>query len=84
MVHVNCHLIHGCEVSPDSENVHVEEHCEFQVSFVRKILNVHSHSMLAPLFTKTGIMPLQVRRYSVLLGYLQYLLYHYPTLRAPH
>jgi hypothetical protein len=30
--------------------------------------------MLAPLFTETGIMPLRMRRFILLLGYLQYLL----------
>ncbi|KAJ7652699.1 hypothetical protein DFH06DRAFT_1093769 [Mycena polygramma] len=74
MARVDCHLIHGCEVSPDSEDIHVKELCEVQVNFLRQILNVHSHSMLAPLFTETGIMPLRVRRYLVMLVYLQYLL----------
>ncbi|KAJ7936013.1 hypothetical protein B0H13DRAFT_1853716 [Mycena leptocephala] len=74
MARVDCHLIHGCEVSPDSNDNHVKELCDLQVNFLRQILNVHSHSMLAPLFTETGIMPLRVRRYLVLLVYLQYLL----------
>jgi hypothetical protein len=49
------------------------------VSFLRQILNLHSHSMIAPLFTETGIMPLRVRRYLVLLSYLRYLLGLEPT-----
>jgi hypothetical protein len=30
--------------------------------------------MVTPLFTETGIMPLRIRRFLLLLGYLQYLL----------
>jgi hypothetical protein len=29
-----------------------------QISFTRQILNLYRQSMIAPLFTKTGIMPL--------------------------
>ncbi|KAJ7623901.1 hypothetical protein DFH06DRAFT_1446575 [Mycena polygramma] len=71
MGRVDCHLTHGCEVSPDSEDIHVKE---------LQMLNVHSHSSLAPLFTETGIMPLRVRRFLILLVYLQYLL----SLKLPH
>jgi hypothetical protein len=35
--------------------------------------------MLVPLFTETGIMPLQVRRYLVLLNYLRYIWTLEPT-----
>ncbi|KAJ7641188.1 hypothetical protein FB45DRAFT_738396 [Roridomyces roridus] len=38
------------------------------------MLNVHSRSTVAVLFTETGIMPLRPRRVRVLLGYLAYLL----------
>jgi hypothetical protein len=74
MARVDCHLIHGCEVSPDSDDVHVKELCAVQTDFLRQVLNINSHSMLAPLFTETGIMPLRIRRFLLLLGYLQYLL----------
>lgn len=70
MARVDCHLIHGCEVSPDSEDVHVEQLCAIQIDFWRQALNVHSHSMLVVLFTETGIMPLRIRRFLLLLGYL--------------
>ncbi|KAJ7601403.1 hypothetical protein DFH06DRAFT_1026134 [Mycena polygramma] len=80
MGRVDCHLTHGCEVSPDSEDIHVKELCAVQVDFLRQMLNVHSHSSLAPLFTETGIMPLRVRRFLILLVYLQYLL----SLKLPH
>lgn len=58
MARADCHLIHGCEVAPDCEDVHVKELCDIQVSFLRQILDVHSSSMIAPLFTETGIMHL--------------------------
>jgi hypothetical protein len=74
MARVDCHLIHGCEVSPDSEDVHVKELCAVQVDFLRQMLNVHSQSSLAPLFTETGIMLLRIRRFIILLVFLQYLL----------
>jgi hypothetical protein len=80
MARVDCHLIHGCEVSPDSEDIHVKELCMVQVNFIRQMLNVHSHSVLVGLFTETGIMPLRIRRFLLLLGYLQYLL----TLESSH
>jgi hypothetical protein len=74
MARVDCHLIHGCEVSPDCEDVHVKQLCTIQVDFLRQVLNVHSQSMLICLFTETGIMPLRIRRFLLLLGYMQYLL----------
>jgi hypothetical protein len=63
MARVDCHLIHGCEVSPDSEDVHVKELCAIQVDFLRQILNVHCQSLLTPLFTETRIMLLRTRRF---------------------
>lgn len=80
MARVDCHLIHGCEVSPDCEDTHVKELCAVQVDFLRQMLNVHSQSLLAPLFTETGIMPLRIRRFMILLVYLQYLV----SLKLPH
>ncbi|KAF7344870.1 RNA-directed DNA polymerase from mobile element jockey [Mycena venus] len=74
MARVDCHLIHGCKVSPDCEDVHVKQLCAIQVDFLQQVLNVHSQSMLVCLFTETGIMPLQIHRFLLLLGYLQYLL----------
>ncbi|KAJ7066872.1 hypothetical protein B0H15DRAFT_971598 [Mycena belliarum] len=59
MARVDCHLIHA-------EDVHV--------SFIRQMLNLHRRSMIAPLFTETGIMPLRVRRFVLDLGHLVYLL----------
>ncbi|KAJ7614279.1 hypothetical protein DFH06DRAFT_921978, partial [Mycena polygramma] len=64
---MDCHLTHGCEISPDSEDVHVKQLCKVQISFLRQMLNLHRRSMIAPLFTETGIMPLRVRRLLLVL-----------------
>ncbi|KAJ7508183.1 hypothetical protein B0H11DRAFT_1704589, partial [Mycena galericulata] len=74
MARVDCHLIDGCEVSPDSEDVHVKELFAIHVDFLRQVLNFHSHSMVVVLFTETGIMLLRIWRFLLLLVYLQYLL----------
>jgi hypothetical protein len=79
MARVDCHLTYGCEISPDCEDVHVKQLCEVQISFIRQILNLHGRSMLIPLYTETGIVPLRVRRFILALGYLQYLLELLPT-----
>jgi hypothetical protein len=44
MARVDCHLIHGCEASPDSEDKHVKELCAVHVDFLLHVLNVHSQS----------------------------------------
>ncbi|GLB35658.1 hypothetical protein LshimejAT787_0212230 [Lyophyllum shimeji] len=71
---VDCHLIQGCEITPDVDDVHVNKLCDVQVSFIRQMLNLHKRSMLAPLYTETGIMPLRVRRLLLTLRFLQYVL----------
>jgi hypothetical protein len=73
MARVDCHLIHACEISPDSEDVHVKELSKVQVSFIRQMLNLHRRSMIAPLFTETGITPLRVRHLLLSLSHLIYL-----------
>ena len=85
MARVNCHLIHGCEIAPDSEDVHVKQLMTVQVSFIRQMLNLHRRSIVAPLFTETGIIPLRVRRVLLTLSHLVYFLgskmIHTPALR---
>jgi hypothetical protein len=84
MARVDCHLTHGCEISRDCEDVHVKQLCEVQVSFIRQMLNLHGRSMIIPLYTETGIVPLQVRRFILALGYMQCLLNSCPPiLRVP-
>jgi hypothetical protein len=72
MARVDCHLI-------DCKDIHVKQLCDIQVSFLHQILNLHSHSIILPLFTETGITPLRFRCYLVLLSYLQYLFSFGPT-----
>jgi hypothetical protein len=43
------------------------------------MLNTHGCSVVIPLCTETGIVPLRVRRFTLALGYLQHLLELPPT-----
>jgi hypothetical protein len=74
MARVDCHLIHACEISPDSEDVHVKHLGKVQISFLHEMPNLHSRSLIAPLFTETWIMPLRVRRLPLVLSHLRSLL----------
>lgn len=51
---------------PDSEDIHLKQLSQVQIRFIRNMLNLHPRSMIAPLFTGTGIIPLRVRRLLVL------------------
>jgi hypothetical protein len=72
MARVDCHLIWGCEIMPDSEDIHLKQLSQVQISFIRNMLNLHPHSMIAPLFTETGIIPLRVQRLLLVLTHLVY------------
>ncbi|KAJ7742564.1 hypothetical protein B0H16DRAFT_1860835, partial [Mycena metata] len=74
MARVDPHLTHGCEISPDSDDVHVKQLSKVQLQFIRQMLNLHSRSAIAPLFTETGIIPLRVRRFLLVLSHLIYFL----------
>ncbi|KAJ6497212.1 hypothetical protein C8R47DRAFT_972415 [Mycena vitilis] len=74
MGRVDCHLTHGAEIFPDSEDVHVKQLSKVQIRFLRQMLNVHPRSAIAPLFTETGITPLRVRRLLIILNHLIYFL----------
>jgi hypothetical protein len=39
MARVDCHLIHGCEIMPDSEDIHLKQLSQVQISFIRNMLN---------------------------------------------
>jgi hypothetical protein len=54
--------------------VHVKHLAKVQISFLRQMLNLHSCSLIVPLFTETGIMPLRVRRLLLVLSHLRYFL----------
>ncbi|KAJ7315542.1 hypothetical protein DFH08DRAFT_636406, partial [Mycena albidolilacea] len=70
MARVDRHLIHGCEIMPDSEDIHLKQLSQVQISFIHNMLNLHPRSMIAPLFTETGIIPLRVRRLLLVLTHL--------------
>ncbi|KAJ7123418.1 hypothetical protein C8R44DRAFT_875615 [Mycena epipterygia] len=74
MARVDCHLIHGCKITPDSEDVYVKQLSKVQISFIHHMLNLHPRSSIARLFTETGLMPLRVRRLLIILKHLVYFL----------
>lgn len=59
---VDCHLIHGCEVMPDVDNVGVA------------LLEDVPFNIVDVLFTETGMLPIRVRQTVLTLRYLKYLL----------
>jgi hypothetical protein len=73
MARVDCYLISGCELSLDTDNALLKEHLEAQHMFLRRLLGLNSHSMLAILFTETGQMPVRIRRLLLALGRLEYM-----------
>ncbi|EJD35417.1 hypothetical protein AURDEDRAFT_25589, partial [Auricularia subglabra TFB-10046 SS5] len=73
MGRVDPHLIYACEVMPDASETLLEELYQVQKAFLRRILGVHKRSMLAPLHTETGVVPLRYRRLELALRYLEYL-----------
>ncbi|KAE9397440.1 hypothetical protein BT96DRAFT_778362, partial [Gymnopus androsaceus JB14] len=70
---VDCHLISGCEITPDADNS-VEILEEVQLRCLRRLLGLSSRSVTIPLFTETGIMPIRPRRVILTIRYLIYLL----------
>ncbi|KAJ7035027.1 hypothetical protein C8F04DRAFT_1221292 [Mycena alexandri] len=62
MARMDPHLTFGCEISLD---VH---------QFLRRLLGLHRRSILAVLFSETGVVPLAYRRPIIALGYLIYLI----------
>ncbi|KAJ7127448.1 hypothetical protein C8R43DRAFT_957889 [Mycena crocata] len=73
MARVDCYLTSGCEVSLDTDNSLIQEHLEAQHMFLRRLLGLNPHSMLAVLFTETGQMPVRIRRLLLALGRLRYM-----------
>ncbi|KAJ7230887.1 hypothetical protein C8J57DRAFT_996420, partial [Mycena rebaudengoi] len=79
MARVDPHLTFGCEVCLDTDAGNIRELTDVQHEFIGRLLGVHDHSILAPLFTETGILPLTYRRPFLALGYLIYLIDLAPT-----
>lgn len=70
---VNPHLISGCEVIIDVVNA-VKKLEKVQKLWLRRLLMLNSHSVIAPLFTELAVMPIRCRRILLTLRYLAYLL----------
>ncbi|PBK59022.1 hypothetical protein ARMSODRAFT_852415, partial [Armillaria solidipes] len=81
---VDCHLTHACEVVPDAIDAHIKDLEKVQAWFIRRSLRVGKKASAVALYTETGLMPLRVRRFLLLLRYLEYLLnldaHHYAHL----
>jgi len=70
---VDCHLISGADISPDTSSASLSELERAQVTCLRRILGLSNHSWKAFLFTETGILPIRYRRAGICLRYLAYL-----------
>ncbi|KAJ7839102.1 hypothetical protein B0H13DRAFT_1513857, partial [Mycena leptocephala] len=79
MARIDPHLTFGCEVCLDVVSRHLEELTDVQHEFIRRLLGLHRRSILAVLFTETGIIPLAYRRPIIALGYLSYLISLHPN-----
>ncbi|KAJ7288689.1 hypothetical protein C8J57DRAFT_1047082, partial [Mycena rebaudengoi] len=60
MARVDPHLTFGCEVCLDTEadNLGKPMHARHKLKFIRRLLGLHDHSILALLFTEAGIFSL--------------------------
>lgn len=71
---VDPHLISGCEVIIDVDVPRLTSLYHLQYLFLRRLLHVQSRSMVVPLFTELGLMPLRYRRLILALRYLGYVI----------
>ncbi|KAJ3855988.1 hypothetical protein EV368DRAFT_8559, partial [Lentinula lateritia] len=71
---VDCHLTNGCEIIPDTDPGLIQILEDVQLRFLRRMLNLSNNSVITPLFTESGIMPIRTRRASLALRYLKYLI----------
>ncbi|KAJ3878477.1 hypothetical protein F5051DRAFT_327871, partial [Lentinula edodes] len=71
---VDCHLTNGCEIIPDTDPSLLRLLEDIQIHFLRRMMGLSSNSVIAPLYTETGIMPIRTRRVSLALRYLKYLM----------
>jgi hypothetical protein len=74
MAHVDPLLTFGCKVALDVDEGLLGELEAVQHLYLRWLLDLHSHSTLAILFTETGVMPIKFRHVILAIGYLIYLL----------
>jgi hypothetical protein len=61
MARVDCYLISAAEISIDVDAHLLDEYLDTQHLFLRRLLGINSRSMLAVLFTETGLMPIRIR-----------------------
>ncbi|KAJ6519050.1 hypothetical protein C8R45DRAFT_807073 [Mycena sanguinolenta] len=74
MARVDCYLVSGGELALDTEAESLADLQDVQHLFLRRLLGLNSHSMLAVLFTETGQMPVRIRHVLLALGRLIYML----------
>ncbi|KAI5833463.1 hypothetical protein K523DRAFT_218987, partial [Schizophyllum commune Tattone D] len=63
LARVDPHLIAECEVVLDMDTDAHKLLVNSQTSFIRRLFGVGSQSILAPLHTETGILPIAFRRW---------------------
>ncbi len=68
---VDPYLISGADVILDVREQHLHSLSIVQVDFLRELLGLNNHSMLAPLFTELAILPLAYHRVLLTLSYLK-------------
>ncbi|KAJ7574834.1 hypothetical protein C8J56DRAFT_802316, partial [Mycena floridula] len=69
MARVDPYLINGCDICIDNVKVDLESLEKVQIKFLRRMMDMGSRSMLAVLFTETGIEPIRYRRILLALRY---------------
>ncbi|KAF8057021.1 hypothetical protein FPV67DRAFT_1430995 [Lyophyllum atratum] len=74
MARVDPYLTSGCEVALDVVTSQRESLEKVQHYYLRRMLGLPARSMLAVLFSETGLMPIRYRRLVLALKYLLYLL----------
>ena len=77
MAMVGCHLINGSDVAPDISKDFVKTSSDVQKHFIWTFLHVNKNSVIAPLFTETGFMPIAPRRVLLALHLLS--IYEYSS-----
>ncbi|RDB17742.1 RNA-directed DNA polymerase from mobile element jockey [Hypsizygus marmoreus] len=82
LARVDPHLISGCEVVIDTVDSLTTELEKVQEGFIRRLLGLGKSSMLALLYTETGLVPIRYRRVTLVLKFLSYLLIQPPTTYA--
>ncbi|EJC97331.1 uncharacterized protein FOMMEDRAFT_100058, partial [Fomitiporia mediterranea MF3/22] len=71
---IDPHLIYTCESTPDTNKKCLFLLQSVQHTFLRRLLGLNPRSLLTPLFTETGLLPIQFRQTILVLNYLIYLL----------